>query len=92
MFGYNKWEVFAFYETPNNESTNTIYYNTNHLSDASSAEIQSWINYQINRSEVKLGVSVSPNDVLMTIYTCATIYDSNPKGQGRLYFFLKAVG
>jgi hypothetical protein len=36
-------------------------------------------------------VSVSPDDVIMTLYTCGDNYD-NSTAQSRLYFFLKAIG
>ncbi len=90
IFGYNKWEVFAMYETAAKESKNTINYNINHLAKYSPSQIKTWIEYQKNRSEYKFNTSVSTDDIFLTLYTCGNNYDSS-SAQSRLYFFFKAV-
>ena len=90
LFGYNKWEVWAMYETPANESANTLKYNINPLSSYSPSQIKTWVAYQKNRSEYKFNTAVSTDDVFLTIYTCGNNYDY-ASAQSRLYFFLKAV-
>ncbi len=90
LFGYNKWEVWAMYETPANESANTLKYNINPLSSYSPSQIKTWIAYQKNRSEYKFNTAVSTDDIFLTIYTCGTNYDY-ASAQSRIYFFLKAV-
>ncbi len=52
-------------------------------------EIRAWIDKQIEKSEIDLGVKVGTNDKLLTIVTCGT--DSSKAGE-RLYFFLHKVG
>lgn len=88
--GYNKWEIFAMYQTPANEPKSTITYNISHLAKAKGAEIQKWVQYQKDRSEVKFNTAVSTEDIFMTVYTCGRNYD-NADAQSRIYFFLKAV-
>jgi SrtB family sortase len=85
-----EWEVFSFYETKENEPEKTLINNIEHLSDKTPAEIQSWIDTQKSRSEVKLDVSVSPDDVFVTLITCGDNYDS-PVAQSRLYYFLRGI-
>lgn len=90
VFGRKKWEVFAVYETKDNEPEQTQTNNIKHLSEASESEVQTWINTQKSRSEIDLGVSVSPTDNLMTLITCGDNYDYMT-AQSRLYFFLKCI-
>lgn len=52
-------------------------------------EIRSWIDKQIGKSEIELGVNVSENDKLLTVVTCGT--NSSAAGE-RLYYFLHKVG
>lgn len=82
-----KWEVFALYEVPDNEPKKTREYNTQHLAKASASEMQTWIDTQISKSEVDLGVKPSPNDFFITLVTCGDNYDYNT-AESRLYFFL----
>ncbi|MDL2257662.1 class B sortase [Eubacteriales bacterium OttesenSCG-928-K08] len=89
-YGYTKWEIFAVYETKDDEPASTLKYNTQHLAKASESTIKEWINYQISRSEKNLGVSVSSNDILMTLVTCGDEHDY-PTAQSRLYIFLKTT-
>lgn len=86
IFGKQKWEVFAMYEVKANEPIATLRNNWN-LSPSSA---KSWIDYQLNRSEIKFGVSVSEKDQLMTLITCGTNYDS-ATANSRLFVFLKNV-
>ncbi len=65
-------------------------YNIKHLSDASPSDIEKWISTQKERSEVKLDVSVSADDIFMTLVTCGDNYDYSD-AQSRLYVFLKCV-
>ncbi len=93
LFGFTKWEVFALYETKDNEPTSTLKYNIKHLStkdNSNRKEIEEWIAYQKGRSEVSLDVSVTADDLLMTLLTCGDNYDYSD-AQSRLYIFLKAV-
>lgn len=90
LFNYSKWEVFALYETPDNEPTSTLKNNILILSDKDDAFIEKWIKGQKERSEVSLDVKVSPDDIIMTLITCGDNYD-RATAQSRLYFFLKAV-
>lgn len=86
IFGKQKWEVFAMYEVKANEPIATLRNNWN-LSPASA---KSWIDYQLNRSEIKFGVPVTEKDQLMTLITCGTNYDS-ATANSRLFVFLKNV-
>ena len=90
LFGYNKWEVWAMYETPAKEPSSTLKYNINPLSSYKPAQIKTWIEYQKGRSEYKFNTAVSTDDVFLTVYTCGTNYDY-AAAQSRIYFFLKAV-
>ena len=86
IFGKQKWEVYAMYEVKANESINTLRNNWN-LNPGSA---KSWIDYQLNRSEIKFGVPVTEKDQLMTLITCGTNYDSST-ANSRLFVFLKNV-
>jgi len=96
MFGYSQWELWAMYETQENEPTSTVNYNTQHLSNASASTIQQWINYQMSRANAAgsmgkvFNTNVKTNDVFLTMYTCGDEYDSST-AQSRLYFFFRAV-
>ena len=95
-----QWEVWAFYEVKKNEPGSTLYYNTwwpNDNKDVKytfkkpdAAFVQEWINKQLERSEVNLGVNPSTSGQFMTIYTCGDNHDSSD-AQSRLYFFLRQV-
>lgn len=89
---YSRWEVFAFYETGPDEPIETQQNNIKGLSQSSEAEIRAWIDGQIERSELDLGVEVSTEDTLLTLYTCGDKYYSDPDSQSRLYLFLRRVG
>jgi len=86
----SKWEVFALYETKDDEPTSTLTYNIKPLSSSSKSDIEAWIAKQKSRSEVKLDVSVSAGDILMTLVTCGDNYDYSD-AQSRLYIFLKCA-
>ena len=86
----SKWEVFALYETKDSEPSSTLKENIHPLSNKSKADVEAWIAKQKSRSEVKLDVSVTADDILMTLVTCGDNYDYSD-AQSRLYIFLKAV-
>ncbi len=93
-----QWEIFAMYETDAKESGKTLVYNTwyteqsTYYGPTGEAEIKKWIDYQIGRSDYDFGVTATPKDQFMTIYTCGDNSDSDVKNaQSRLYFFLKQV-
>ncbi len=86
IFGKQKWEVFAMYEVKANEPITTLRNNWN-LSPSSA---KSWIDYQLKRSEIDFGVTVTDKDQLMTLITCGTNYDS-ATANSRLFVFLKNV-
>ena len=92
---YSKWEVWALYETNDNEPASTLKNNTHPFRTSSGSwsekEITDWIAKQKSRSEIDLGVSVTADDVILTLYTCGDDYDYST-AQSRLYFFLKAIG
>ncbi|MEA5058527.1 MAG: class B sortase [Candidatus Pelethousia sp.] len=97
VFGVDaQWEVFSMYEVDAKEPEKTLYYNTwypagkNAFTPKDSAEIQEWVDYQIGRSQFDFGVTATPNDQFLTIYTCGDNHDSST-AQSRLYFFLKQV-
>lgn len=87
---YMEFEIFALYETPHEEPTSTILYNGNSLYEYTDSEVQEWINKQLQRSEIDLGVSVSPSDTFVTLYTCGDEY-GYAEAQSRLYFFLRRI-
>jgi hypothetical protein len=58
------------YETPANESANTLKYNINPLSSYSPSQIKTWIAYQKNRSEYKFNHRGFHGRHILTIYTC----------------------
>lgn len=92
LFGRNaKWEVFSIYEVPHDEPTSTLLYNTQTLSSVDDATIMEWINTQISRSEVNLGVTPSPRSTFVTLITCGDNFDYD-EAQSRLYVFLRMVG
>ena len=93
LFGYREFEVFAMYETGDNEPSSTLKYNTKHLSgDVKDSEVKEWIDYQLSRSELKGIVDVKlseKDDFFLTLITCGDDHDY-PTAQSRLYIFLKA--
>ncbi len=91
LYGHTKWEVFALYETKDNEPESTLKNNYYHYAKAEDkTKLESWIKSTKERSEVSLDVSVNADDVLLTLITCGDNYD-RATAQSRLYFFLKAV-
>lgn len=89
-FSLTKWEVFALYETQDSEPASTLEENIKHLGDKKRTDVQAWIDKQISRSEIDLGVKPSPDDFLMTLITCGDNYDWS-EAQSRLYFFLRCT-
>lgn len=97
VFGVDaQWEIWAMYEVKANESAKTLYYNTWYPSTKyafqpkNASDVQEWIDYQLGRSDYSFGVSVTPEDQFMTLYTCGDNHDSDT-AQSRLYLFLKQV-
>jgi len=90
IFGKQRWEVYAMYEVKANEPISTLQNNWNLLSGSGDEAVKNWIDKQISRSEINFGVSVGPQDQLMTIITCGTNYDS-ATANSRLFVFLKNV-
>ncbi|MEG1560720.1 MAG: sortase [Clostridia bacterium] len=91
--GYSEWEVFALYETEEDEPVETQMSNITNKMGETREEIQAWLDITLKRSEINLGVSVSPDDTFITLYTCGDNYlsGSNPDQQARLYIFLRRV-
>lgn len=95
-----KWEVWSFYEVDEDEPQSTLFYNTWWPADSKAAKytfktpdtafVQEWINKQLERSQMKIGVTPSTTDQFMTIYTCGDNHDSDTAAS-RLYFFLRLV-
>ncbi len=91
-----KWELFAMYEVDAKEPEKTLYYNTwfpttkYAFTPKNDAEITEWIENQIGRSQYDFGVTATPQDQFLTIYTCGDNHDSD-NATSRLYFFLKQV-
>lgn len=52
-------------------------------------QVRAWIDKQISKSEVDLGVKVGDDDKLLTVLTCGT---NRSSGGERLYYFLHKVG
>ncbi|MBQ9832962.1 MAG: class B sortase [Clostridia bacterium] len=86
--GYSVWQLFAMYETDEDESKDVLKYNMQHP-DLEGSSRTSWINYQISRSQVDFNVKVG-NEPLAVLVTCGDYYDS-ATAQSRLYMFLKAL-
>jgi SrtB family sortase len=89
---YMEWEIFALYETGRHEVDTTLKYNISRMRNWSDTEVQEWIDTQVNRSEIKLGVEVTPDDTFLTLYTCGDYHYSDQTNQARLYIFLRRIG
>ena len=87
-----EWEIFALYETGRHEVDTTLKYNISRMRNWSDTEVQEWIDTQVNRSEIKLGVEVTPDDTFLTLYTCGDYHYSDQTNQARLYIFLRRIG
>ncbi|MDO4544002.1 MAG: hypothetical protein Q4C01_05545, partial [Clostridia bacterium] len=73
------------------EPSTTLNYNIS-SSCGTNGDVQSWILYQLQRSEVNFGVDVSTHDQFLTLYTDADASDSvGDTNSARLYVFLKYV-
>ena len=62
------------------------------MRDWTDEQVQEWINTQLARSEIDLGIDVSPEDTFLTLYTCGDYHISDTTNQARLYIFLRRVG
>lgn len=89
---YMEWEIFALYETGRHEPPTTLKYNISRMRDWTDEQVQEWINTQLARSEIDLGIDVSPEDTFLTLYTCGDYHISDTTNQARLYIFLRRVG
>ena len=89
-YDHTRWEVFAMYEVKADEPDTTIFYNTNLTKSTTDENLDKWIEYQLSRSEVNLGVTPTVDDTFLCLYTCGTEYDYST-AQSRLYYFLRAV-
>lgn len=89
MGNFTKWEVFAMYEVPKSEPSTTERVNTLNY-NLTGTQKQEWIQHQISRSQVSFGTSVSASDQIIVLMTCGDTYYK--VSNGRLYFFLRAVG
>lgn len=90
------WEVWSLYEEGafSNPDKSSLYYNTNWpntFNALSEKEKQAWIDYQLKKSEINLGVKVSTDDRFMTLVTCGDHHSDSQKG-ARLYIFLRWIG
>lgn len=88
------WEVFAMYEEkPDKPEDSSLYYNCNyaHTMDAmTDEEIEEWIRYQQERTELGYQLPVTAEDSFVTILTCSDTHAESERG-GRIYFFLRRV-
>ena len=88
------WEVFAMYEEkPKTQSQSSQYYNCNYahtMDSMTDEEIEAWIDYQQERTELNYQLHVTPEDRFLTILTCADQHWESNQG-GRIYFFLRRV-
>ena len=90
------WEVWAMYEEGafSDPSKSSLYYNTcwpNTFNALNEKQKQEWIDYQLKKTQIDLGVKVTTSDRFMTIVTCGDSHADSQKG-ARLYFFLRWVG
>lgn len=97
VFGIEgKWQIWSMYETPPEESIETLYYNTwyetedNKYFPNNETEINDWIKNQIEKSEYNFNTKVTTKDQFITVYTCGCQYYDYDHGS-RLYFFLKKI-
>jgi len=93
MFGRYKWQIWAIYECGPSEPAFTFEYATNPSCGTSTPgkTVQEWINFNMAKSEVRFGVSVSPDDQFMTLYTCGDKYERTDESESHLYVFLKLI-
>lgn len=88
------WEVFAMYEEkPERPEDSSQYYNCNyaHTMDAmTDEEIEEWIRYQQERTELGYQLHVTAEDSFVTVLTCSDTHAESERG-GRIYFFLRRV-
>ena len=87
--GYSYYQLFAMYETAQSEPRSTLNYNALN-STATGSSKQQWIDYQLMRSQVNFGVSVSSSDKIIILVTCGDKVGGTTGA--RLYMCLKAVG
>lgn len=88
-----RWEVWAMYEAGAEVKEELEYYNTWYPYDEKyvpqdEEDIQRWIDDQLKRSQIDLGVEVSTSDQFLTLYTSG---DNKESDGTHLFFFLKQV-
>jgi alpha-tubulin suppressor-like RCC1 family protein len=96
----SQWEVFSMYETPadskenDGPSNDQLYYNTWFPPEEnwrdSPEEVQKWIDTQLEKSEIDFGVTPTPDEKFVTLFTCGNEHEDSNRGS-RLYFFLHKV-
>ena len=88
------YEVFAMYEEKaKSVEKSSWYYNCNFnytMEGMSDAEIDTWIQYQLDRTELTYKVPVSREDRFLTVMTCADTHAEANNGS-RIYYFLRRV-
>lgn len=88
------WEVFAMYEEkPADKAHSSQYYNCNYnytMDSMTDEQIQEWIDYQVQRTELDYTPFVTPEDRFITILTCSDHHWESNLG-GRIYFFLRRM-
>lgn len=97
VFGIEgKWQIWSMYETPPEESAETLYYNTWHETNdnkyypQTENDINNWIQKILSKSEYDFKTDVNSKDQFITVYTCGCQYYDYDHGS-RLYFFLKKI-
>lgn len=97
IFGITgKWEIWSMYETPPNDSKETLYYNTwintkeKKYELTEETEINKWIIYQVDRSQYDFNVKPTVNDQFITLKTCGCQYNEE-QNESMLYFFLRKI-
>ena len=84
--------MWAIYEVGPKEPPATFNYVTHPGCGLSStSSVQDWIDYNLRRSEMNFGVTVTPADQFMTLYTCGDKYENVDSSESHLYVFLKLV-
>ncbi len=92
-----QWEIFSMYESTRDATIEDLYYNTWYPPDkywlSSNEKIQKWITHQLDNTQYDFGVTPTPDDTFVTLYTCGNEHaDSSDGHVSRLWFFLRKVG
>lgn len=89
------WEVWSMYEEGafKNANDSSLVYNTcfpSTMGAMSETQVEAWIQYQQNKSQLNYHVDVTTDDTFITIVTCGDTHYASELGS-RLYFFLRWV-